>query len=63
MEQCNTLKQILKLYYNNENNNGNNAIIDEGIYSKNQYRIPLLTDICYNGCSVRSEKSEYEFDL
>ncbi|RTG88839.1 ATP-binding cassette, subfamily D (ALD), member 4 [Schistosoma bovis] len=63
LEQCNTLKQILKLYYNNENNNGNNAIIDEGIYSKNQYRIPLLTDICYNGCSVRSEKSEYEFDL
>uniref|UniRef100_A0A095AYY3 ATP-binding cassette sub-family D member 4 n=1 Tax=Schistosoma haematobium TaxID=6185 RepID=A0A095AYY3_SCHHA len=62
LEQCNTLKQILKLYYNNENNNGNNTIIDDGIYSKNQYQIPLLTDICYNGCSVRSEKSEYEFD-
>ncbi|CAH8552277.1 unnamed protein product [Schistosoma margrebowiei] len=62
LEQCYTLKQILKLYYNNENNNGNNTIIDDGIYSKNQYQIPLLTDICYNGCSVRTEKSEYEFD-
>ncbi|CAI2728104.1 unnamed protein product [Schistosoma spindalis] len=62
LEQCNALKQILKLYYNNENNNSNNTVNNDSIYSKNQYQIPLLTDICYNGCSVSSEKSEYEFD-
>ncbi|CAH8499536.1 unnamed protein product [Schistosoma turkestanicum] len=54
-EKCNVLKQIFKLYYDNENNNGK--------YFNHQCQIPLLTDICYSGFSVGSEKFENKFDL